>query len=274
MVGAGARTWRGSRRLMALGILPGVVTALIFGGGVVMLLMRAGAWAESITASITGDPTPNRLLVALLVVAMIGGAVLLIVYTFTAVTLLIGQPVFEHLSDRVGDALGLPARPDAGPWWRHTLREVRESLGLLGLGLIFGIALVAIGLVPVVGGATAFALGAIVGGRFMSLELTAYPLGRMGARTLAQRRAALRARRSLVWGFGVAAYLVCLIPLGAVLFMPALIAGAAHVVNALPRQSPEASAVLAAGAELGAGAELEAGTGSAASGASEAGAAS
>jgi len=241
MVGAGVRTWRGSRRLMALGIVPGAVTALIFGGGVFMLLMRADEWSETLIARLTGDPTPNRLLVVLLILAMVGGAVLLIVYTFTAVTLLIGQPIFEHLSDRVGDQIGLPARPEGDSWWRNVLRGLRESLGLLFLGALAGIALFAIGLVPVIGGVTAFALGAVVGGRFLALELTAYPLERVGAATLAHRRFALRQRRPLVAGFGVAAYLVCLIPLGAVLFMPALVAGAAHVVRALPVHSPENS---------------------------------
>lgn len=233
---------------MALGLLPGIVTALLFGGGVVMLLMRASTWAESVTARLTGDATPNRLLVALLMVAMIGGAVLLIVYTFTAVTLLIGQPIFEHLSDRVGDAIGLPPRPSGGAWWRSALQGVRESLALIALGAVTGIALFAIGLVPIIGGATAFALGALVGGRFLALELTAYPLGRVGVHTLAERRAALRARRPLVVGFGVTCYLACLVPLGAVFFMPALIAGATHLVSLLPPQSPGVSGTPSIGA--------------------------
>jgi len=51
------------------------------------------------------------------------------------------------------------------------------------------------------------------------------PFERRGLR-LRDRRAALRRRRSMTLGFGVATFLCFLVPLGAVLVMPAAVAGA------------------------------------------------
>lgn len=227
---------------MALGLIPGIITTLIFGGGVVAVLVWVDDWASGLVSTFTGDPTPNRVLVALAIIAVAGGAALLVVYTFTAVTLVIGQPFFEHIADRVGNAIGLPAWDSQERWWRAALRGVRESVVLIAVGAAVGVGLFFLGLVPLVGAVLAFSVGALVGGRFMAIELTSYPLARVGVVSLAQRKSALAARRPLTWGFGVAAYVLCLVPLGAVVCMPALIAGATRLVGEIYAQSAETSA--------------------------------
>jgi CysZ protein len=82
-----------------------------------------------------------------------------------------------------------------------------------------------VGLVPVVGQVVAPVAGAAIGGWFLALELVGGPFARRGL-WLAERRAALRAHRPLAIGFGVAVFVCFLIPLGAVVFMPAAVAGA------------------------------------------------
>ena len=59
----------------------------------------------------------------------------------------------------------------------------------------------------------------------LALELTSVPFERRGMR-FRERRAMLRARRPMAIGFGVATFVCFLIPLGAVLVMPAAVAGA------------------------------------------------
>jgi CysZ protein len=68
-------------------------------------------------------------------------------------------------------------------------------------------------------------LGAAVGGWLLAIELTGAPFQRRGRR-LQDRRQVLRAHRPLTLGFGVAVFLSFLIPLGAILLMPAAVAGA------------------------------------------------
>jgi CysZ protein len=67
-------------------------------------------------------------------------------------------------------------------------------------------------------------IGALFGGWFLAQELVGAPFYRRGMR-LPDRRHFLRAHRPLALGFGVAVFCCFLIPLGAVLVMPAAVAG-------------------------------------------------
>ena len=225
LVGAGFRVWRSSPRLMAIGLIPGAITAMLLVGVFVAIALWVDDWSSGIVGAVTHDPTPNSFLVGLVAVAIIGGGALLAIFAFTAITLLIGQPFFEAIADRVAPGLGLAFTTDEEPWWRSTWRAVREGLGLFAFGAGFGLLMFVVGLVPGVGSGVAFVGTALVGGSLLGLELTAYPLSRVGIVTLGDRRRAVRARRPLALGFGVTAYFVCLLPLGAVIAMPALVAG-------------------------------------------------
>jgi CysZ protein len=211
---------------MVLGLIPGAITALLLLGVFVSIAIWVDDWARAIAAGVTHDSTPNGLLVGIIAVAIIGGGALLAIFTFTALTLLIGQPFFEAIANAVAPGAGLAFDADEEPWWRSTLRGVKEGLGLLAFGLAVGVCGFALGLIPVVGAPVAFVLAAVVGGSLLSLELTAYPLSRVGIVRLRERRALMAARRPLALGFGVTCYLVCLVPLGAVFSMPSLVAGA------------------------------------------------
>jgi CysZ protein len=83
-----------------------------------------------------------------------------------------------------------------------------------------------LGFIPVLGTAVAFTFGALTGGWLLTLELTSYPFARRGLVRLHQRRRYLRAHRSVALGFGAATFVTFLVPLGAVVTMPAAVAGA------------------------------------------------
>ena len=225
LVGTGFATWRSSPRAMLLGLIPGALTALLFLGAFVAIGIWADDWARDLATAATGDETPNGLLVGVIVIAIIGGGVLLAVYTFAAVTLLIGQPFFEAICDIVAERAGVVPSEDRLPWWRSAVRDIGDGIRLLICGIAIGLATFVLGLIPGIGAAAAFVFSAIAGGYLLSIELTAYPFARAGLASLKQRRRALAARRSRTVGFGVAAYVLCLIPLGAVISMPSLVAG-------------------------------------------------
>ncbi|MGC4173974.1 EI24 domain-containing protein [Demequina sp.] len=225
LVGSGFGVWRSSPRLMVLGLIPGAITAALLVGVFIAIAVWVDDWAQGITSAVTNDDTPNGLLVALVAIAIVGGGVLLAIYTFTAITLLIGQPFFERISTEVAPSAGLTFTAEEESVWRATLRGVGEGARLLLFGTVVGVGTFALGLIPFIGSASAFVVSAAVGGSLLSLELTAYPLSRMGVPGLSDRRRLHKARRSLTLGFGVACYLLCLVPLGAVISMPALVAG-------------------------------------------------
>jgi CysZ protein len=76
-------------------------------------------------------------------------------------------------------------------------------------------------------------LGALFGGWFLALELTGFAFDARGL-SLGEQRRMLRRSRSTTLGFGVVTYLLFLIPLVAVIAMPAAVAGATMLArNAL-----------------------------------------
>ena len=144
---------------------------------------------------------------------------------FAALTLAIGQPFYEAISKRVDDQLGgVPGEIDV-PFLRSLPRSILDALRLLIVTALFGILIFGTGLIPVAGEIVAPVLGAMLGGWVLALELSSVPFERRGMR-FKERRRILRSRRSMALGFGVATFVCFLIPLGAVLVMPAAVAGA------------------------------------------------
>ncbi|MCW4384237.1 EI24 domain-containing protein [Salinibacterium sp. SYSU T00001] len=222
----GFRAWGSNPGVMLLGLIPAVITSLLFGAGIVALAVHL----EPITAALTGfaeswdEPWQGVLRVAV-GGALLGASVLVAIYTFTLVTLTIGAPFFERISRAVDDRISPVAEGEEPPFLRGLLRGIGEGLALLALTLLTGAALFLLGLIPLVGAVTAAVAGAFTGGWVLALELTATAFERRGIR-LGGRRRMLARERSVTLGFGVAAFLLFLVPLGAVATMPAAVAGA------------------------------------------------
>ncbi|WP_051167695.1 EI24 domain-containing protein [Actinoplanes sp. N902-109] len=216
-----------SPRLLGLGLLPALISGLLYAAAISTLVV----FIDDVAAAVTwfADDWSEGVRDVVRVVA--GGAVLglaglLGVLTFTAVTLLIGDPFYEKISGRVEHRYGgIPDEVEV-PLWQSLRRSLVDSLRLIGLSVVVGIPLFAAGFIPVVGQTVVPVIGAVVGGWLLTLELTGVPFEKRGKR-LRHRREELRARRPLALGYGVAVFLCFLIPLGAVLLMPAAVAGSA-----------------------------------------------
>jgi CysZ protein len=213
-------------RLVALGILPALITGAVFVGAYVTLAVFADNLAGWVTPFAEDWTSAARSTVrALAEIAFLGAGALIAVLVFTATTLIIGDPFYEKISELVEARLdGRPPTVDEVPWWRSLRRSIADSLRLLLVSVPVGIVLFACGFIPVVGQTVVPVIGALVGGWLLALELVGAPFYRRGMR-LRQRRAALRTRRWLALGFGVAVFVCFLIPLGALLAMPAAVAG-------------------------------------------------
>jgi len=211
---------------MLLGLLPGLIVFLLYVAVVVALIIGLGGIVEWISPFADGWSEPWRTLVRVAIgAALLGLLVLLIVYTFTAVTMVVGQPFFEAISREVERPLGgVDGEVDVS-FWRAAVRGVGEAAWMLIVTALIGIGLFLLGFVPVVGTLAAAVLGAIVGGWFLTLELTTVPFERRGLR-LRDRRRVLGARRASALGFGIVVFLLFLLPGGAVVTMPAAVAGA------------------------------------------------
>ncbi|MFI5895293.1 EI24 domain-containing protein [Actinoplanes sp. NPDC051513] len=215
-----------SPKLLGLGLLPAVITGILYGAALIALidflpqLSRGVTWFADDWSGGWRDLT--RVLGG---AGLLGVSALLGILTFTAVTLLIGDPFYERISELVEDRFGgVPGEVEVG-FWRSLGRSLVDSLRLIGLSILIGIPLFLLGFLPLVGQTVIPVIGALIGGWLLAVELTGVPFQRRGKR-LADRRIALRANRPLALGFGVAVFCCFLIPLGAVLLMPAAVTGA------------------------------------------------
>ncbi|WP_296665460.1 EI24 domain-containing protein [Demequina sp.] len=224
---AGFGSWVRAPRLMVVGALPALITAVALTAGLVALGFSVERIGHGIARPLVGDGPLEPLLAATAAIAVLVAGGLVAVALFTSVTLLVGQPFFEAISRRIdADAGGLASPAPDEPWWPATLRGIREGSLTVAISIAVSLSLLVLGLVPVVGSGLAFATGALVGGRLLAIELTAYPLARRGIVTRRERMAVLRPYRARTVIFGAAVFVTFLLPLGAVVAMPAAVAGA------------------------------------------------
>jgi CysZ protein len=228
-----------SPKLLGLGLVPAVISGLLYTAGLVVLIDFLPGLSRAVTWFADGWGEFWRDLMRVLGGAgLLGVAVLLGILTFTAVTLLIGDPFYERISELVEDRFGgVPGEVEVG-FWRSLGRSLVDSLRLIGLSILVGVPLFVLGFLPLVGQTVIPVLGALIGGWLLAVELTGVPFQRRGKR-LRHRRAELRTRRPLALGFGVAVLCCFLLPLGAILLMPAAIAGATLLARAVHGQEIE-----------------------------------
>ncbi|MER5912186.1 EI24 domain-containing protein [Streptomyces sp. NPDC001982] len=226
------------------GLVPGLITLVVYAAALVAL----GIWGEDFV----GWSTPfaddwsspwQGLFRGFLTAVLFALGLLLSVLTFTAVTLLIGQPFYERLSETVDrDVSPDGTAPESGlPLWRELWISARDSLRILVRALLWGVLLFALGFLPVVGQTVVPVIGFFVTGFFLTEELTGVALQRRGVE-LRERLTLLRSRKTLIWGFGTPLGLAFLVPFVAVFLMPGAVAGATLLARELLGEETEEGA--------------------------------
>ncbi|MEJ8634847.1 MULTISPECIES: EI24 domain-containing protein [Streptomyces] len=229
----GQRWVAGHGRWFGFGLLPGLVTLVLYVGALVGLGYGADNLVGWATPFADGWSSPwLGLLRGFLTALVFTFGLFVAVITFTAVTLLIGQPFYESLSEQVDRSEGGRVPRSGLPLWRELWISARDSLRVVARVVFYGILLFAAGFLPVVGQTVVPALGFAVSGFFLAEELTAVALQRRGVE-LKERLVLLRGRRMMVLGFGVPLTLAFIVPLVAVFLMPGAVAGATLMVRDL-----------------------------------------
>lgn len=234
LLGRGFRHWRHRPGLMALGLVPAAIVGILLLGGVVALGLALPGITVAVTPFADGWPGLWATVVrAAIGTAMVGAALVLVAISFTALTLVVGEPFYERIWRSVERDLG-PDDIDRGTgFWR----AAADAVGLFVRGLAVALLAALIGLIPAVGGVLATVTGVFLTGWLIADELSSRALEARGI-DRAGRRALLRGRRARVLGFGVATQLCFMIPLGAVATMPAAVAGATVLARSLHDPAP------------------------------------
>ncbi|WP_033212407.1 EI24 domain-containing protein [Kitasatospora phosalacinea] len=213
-------------RWWAFGMIPALIALVGYVAALAVLVVYAGDLAEWATPFADGWSEVWRNAVRVVVAGVaIGAGGLLAMLTFTAVTLLIGEPFYESLSAKVeATEGGGPPEPDV-PLWRALWVAARDSLAVLLRAVAFGIVLFLCGFIPVVGQTVVPVLALCVSGYYLTAELTGTPLQNRGL-PQKERLRLLRSRMPMTLGFGTGLALLFLIPGATVLAMPGAVAGA------------------------------------------------
>ncbi len=229
----GVRTWASDPGLMALGLLPGFLTAWLFVAGFFVMTLWLDPLSSWIARLVVGQGEGGAHTFVQLAAALgvIAAAALIMIYGFVAITTVVGQPFFERLSHRVDDRAGPVAPGPDWPWWTNAARGAGEGLRMLLVTVPLSLALVLLGIVPFVGTIIAWTLGALFGGWFVALEFAAVPFERRGLR-LRDRRRVLARRRAQTVGFGAMAFIMSIFAPLAIMMMPSAVAGGTLLARA------------------------------------------
>ncbi|KFG75720.1 EI24 domain-containing protein [Streptomyces mutabilis] len=217
------------------GLVPGLITLVLYVAALVSLALWGTDFVAWATPFADDWSSPwSGLFRGFLTAVLFALALLLAVLTFTAVTLLIGQPFYESLSERVDrDVSPDGTAPESDlPLMRELWISGRDSLRVLLRAAVWGVLLFALGFIPVAGQTVVPVVGFFVTGFFLTEELTSVALQRRGVE-VRDRLALLRSRKLLVWGYGTPLAVAFLVPFVAVFLMPGAVAGATLLAREL-----------------------------------------
>lgn len=230
---AGQRWVFRNGRWLGFGLLPGLVALALYAAALVGLLYGADDFVRWATP-FASDWSSGWLKVfrGFLTAVVVSLGLFISVITFTAVTLLVGQPFYESLSEQVDRTEGGEVPESGRSFWEDLWISARDSVRLLVRVVLYGILLFALGFIPVIGQTVVPAIGFCVSGFFLTQELTSVALQRRRV-DLAEQLVLLRGRRAQALGFGVPLVLAFLIPFVAVFLMPGAVAGATLMAREL-----------------------------------------
>ncbi|MGL3150500.1 EI24 domain-containing protein [Microbacterium sp. A82] len=234
----GFSMWRTHPKLLALGLIPAFIAFVALVAALIPLGFTLGSITDWITPFADSWLSPWRelLRVGLGIVIFIA-ALALAGTVFTALTLTIGDPFYQRIWRGVERELGGPEPSGETGFWT----TVGEGIRLVVLGILVALLTLLLGFMPIVGGVLASVTGVILSGRLLARELTARAFDARGITTYT-RSELLGSGRARVIGFGVATQLCFLVPLGAIVTMPAAVAGSTILARSL-QDSREVSQV-------------------------------
>lgn len=211
-------------KLFGLGLIPPAVTSTLL----ITLIVVLAFQLDTITLALSGWAPAGfvdviRFAIGALVLIV---AVLLAVIIFSGLTLLIGSPIYEKISESVeaecGGVRGGIVEESLGA---SAARSIGQSLTLVIISVGLAVPVFVLGLIPAVGGIIGAIASALVGGTMITLELIGGPFDRRGRRGLGEKHRAISALRARSLGFGIPVFLLFSLPLVAVIAFPAATAG-------------------------------------------------
>jgi CysZ protein len=220
------------RHLLGLGLVPPLITSVVFLTLFAVMAWQAMTIAVWLTPFAEGWPAAGTIRLVLAGSLILAGA-LLLVLSFTGVTLAIGAPLFDKISESIDNQLSPYSRAPEVSSGAAALTAVQQLLAVLALTVPVSLGLVVVGLLPLVGGLIATLASSAFGAWMIALDMTAGPADRRGWRTLRARHRLLLRHRWLALGFGLPTFWLLSVPGVSLLAFPIAIAGGTLLVRRL-----------------------------------------
>jgi CysZ protein len=242
LLGRGWGMWRRRPGTMARGLIPAALVGALVLAALVVLVLNLDRLGEWLTPFANGWSDGWQRAAELAAQGLVlAGTLVLVVVTFTGLTLAVGEPFYDRIWRAVEqETTGTVPEGSTGFW-----RGAADGVALVARGLVAAALAGVVGLVPLVGTALGWTTGVVLTGWLLAHELSSRALVARGL-DRPQRNALLRAQRARTLGFGVATQLCFLVPGGAVATMPAAIAGSTLLAQSV---LPAGTAGGAAGAQ-------------------------
>lgn len=232
LLARGFRLVLSSGSMLVKGAIPALLSSLVLFGGLVALALNIADLVSWMTPFADGWSQTWQTVLRVGVGISVGVlAVALSMVLFSALALVLGGPFYESIAEQVEDTElgGVPSAQEIG-WAKAAWIGVRDAVLLIGRIILWGVVLFALGFIPVLGQTVVPVLAVLVGAWLLAVELTAIPFVRRGL-SLKERRRALRGKRALTLGFATPVYLLCLVPLAALIVFPAAMAAGTLVAH-------------------------------------------
>ena len=213
-------------RLFGLGAIPPAITSVAFIGILALVFSQLDPVVTWMTPFAASWSPETRVVIRVLVgAAFVSGLVLVMVISFTTLSLAIGSPIYDKLSESVEREFGPVPELDE-PVSRGVARAIRQSAALILVSAVVAVPLFAFGFIPAVGQTVVPVVSATFGGWMLGIELVGSVFERRGLLTLTDRRVAMRRRRARVLGLAIPTFLLLAVPVvGVVVFPVATAAG-------------------------------------------------
>ncbi|KAB1641922.1 EI24 domain-containing protein [Gulosibacter chungangensis] len=226
---AGFGWWRVNPAVMAAGLVPALIVAVLLGVGLGFLAFALDDIVSWATPWTDGWAAWLAVVVQIAIgVGIFAGALVIAIFTFTALTLMVGEPFYDRIWQSVEQS-----RAGRVPDSNYSLwGAIGDSIVLILKGIGIAILAAVCGLIPLIGGFVGATLGVLLSGWVLADEHTSRALTARGIEPR-DRAELLRQNRGRVLGFGAATSALFLVPLGAIITMPAAVAGSTQLVQDL-----------------------------------------
>jgi CysZ protein len=233
-LGRGARFLLGRPRLFWLGAVPPLIMSVVFAGLLVFVITQLGWISDAITPFADGWGTGLRQTVQVLAgVGVLGATLLIMIISFSTLTMALGAPIYDKISEAVDSELSGELPQSSESWTSSVPRALKQSAILIAISVAAALPLFLAQFIPVLGQSVVPVVAACFGGWMLCFELIGPSFERRGLPRLAQRREAMQRRRWRTLGFSVPCFLLLAIPFVAVLVFPVATAGGVFLTREL-----------------------------------------